>query len=269
MNLQEIYAVLWNKYISIDKRTPHFLAQINWLGDLFEISENVRLDLKNRIGSAYYKSAVISYVGKRRLLANDKMSLTSLAEHLQLDTAIASQILNEQQQVVINNFTEVLIKKNRCSMEDHRETERILESFQITATLRNDIYQQLKSPALYWQVENSALKIYTVAPSILQKNEFCYYYADHVKWYETRNSGYRTSALELINTGELYLTNKRLLFVGNLKNSQVPLDRILKVVKGINGVTIHKDKGKDPTLALSTDLELFSIIINRLRKGQY
>lgn len=67
--------------------------------------------------------------------------------------------------------------------------------------------------------------------------------------------------------GALYLTNKRLVFEGNNKNSVITYDKILRLSKSGNGVMIHKDKGKDPILSFNGDYMVFELIIQRLLKG--
>ena len=71
---------------------------------------------------------------------------------------------------------------------------------------------------------------------------------------------------ERINQGALYLTNKRLVFEGNIKNSVILYDRILRISKDTNGIVIHKDKGKDPVLSFPEYGQAFEIILKRLLK---
>ncbi len=50
-------------------------------------------------------------------------------------------------------------------------------------------------------------------------------------------------ALVQIDTGRVFLTNKRLLFMGTKKNTSIQPNRILDITKHSDGVGIEKDAG--------------------------
>jgi hypothetical protein len=132
----------------------------------------------------------------------------------------------------------------------------------------------------------------------LQKGEECYVIIDSANWHELRSmrqrvgySGYSTSLkvakgfylrsgsyntrsystdeMKLIDTGTLYLTNKRIIFTGSKKNSNIRLNKILNITPYIDAVEIDKETGKSPVLALPDRADVFCIILERLlREGQ-
>lgn len=269
LNLQEFYAVLWNYYIKNEDQSSFLDSQINHLSRLFSFPLEVTQLLKERIGSGWYRKSVAQVVSKRRLLSSDRASLDLFAKRLHLEANITAKILEEEQHLVVKSYINTLSQKSRCSPDDRVEAGRMLDNFGIPTGFRNDINKQLRLFEAYWEAENLPLKTFTVTAGTLQKSEVCYYYADKIKWYETRNGRYGVKELELINEGELYLTNKRLVFIGRFKTSQIPFDRIINILRNKQNVTVVKDKGKNPTLQLTTDSELFSIVLNRVKKSHF
>jgi hypothetical protein len=126
----------------------------------------------------------------------------------------------------------------------------------------------------------------------LAKGEQCYY-AQPVDWYENRtvtkrvnysgtamrikimkgwywNSGnydvqrITQDVLTKIDTGVVYLTNKRILFDGTKKNQSIALDKIFDIVRYGDGIGIEKDTGRSPVLAFNKDIHVFAAVLARL-----
>jgi hypothetical protein len=75
----------------------------------------------------------------------------------------------------------------------------------------------------------------------------------------------RSQELQLIGTGQLYITNKRIVFVGENKASTIRYNKVVTVNPYSNGVEIMKDAGKSPTIILdSGHAELVYLLLCRL-----
>ncbi|EHO52265.1 CheF family chemotaxis protein [Lentilactobacillus kisonensis] len=128
---------------------------------------------------------------------------------------------------------------------------------------------------------------------ILHKNEYVFYeVTGDVPWYEerihTERSGYsgmgvsfrvakgiyihsgrsypRTKKYtqnEIVHSGEILLTNKRLLLAGSNDSAQINLSSIVNVTPYTDGITIQKSRGKDVTLG-DFDGEELAILLTRL-----
>ena len=145
---------------------------------------------------------------------------------------------------------------------------------------------------MYWALEN--LPLPTIQSDIaIQKSEVLHFKIANVNWYELRSvrqrvsySGYSTSfkvakgfylrsgsyrpqsysvdTMKLIDTGTIYLTNKRIIFTGNKKNSNIRIDKILDFTPYSDGVEIGKETGKSPTLQMEQNADVFCMILERL-----
>lgn len=153
-----------------------------------------------------------------------------------------------------------------------------------------DTIEYINSIRKHWSIENEELPPISVGIS-LQKDEICYY-KNFIKWYEQRKvttsvsySGFSTSfkiakgvryrvgsytphrvshsTLVEIDSGHLYVTNKRLIFMGSVKNTNIKYQNILAITPYSDGVGIEKDSGKSPVLICS-EAGVLARIISKL-----
>jgi hypothetical protein len=153
---------------------------------------------------------------------------------------------------------------------------------------------QLSKYKLYWTIENGELPTIDV-PISLGKQEECYFQT-HAEWHEQRTVTqrinyrgttasirimkgvrYRVGSIKpqritseeykLLDSGTLYLTNKRIIFTGRLKNSTISLTKVLSFTPYSDGVEISKDTGRPPLFKFSSNNELFPLIMSRLLNG--
>lgn len=142
----------------------------------------------------------------------------------------------------------------------------------------------------YWDLENNPLPILATDIS-LQKEEVCHF-DSYCKWFEHRTvtksisySGLSTSIkitkgmryrignitphkvtsdmLMEIDNGHVFVTNKRIIFMGHKKNISIKYSSILAVTPYSDGVGIEKDSGKSPIL-ICQDADYLSRILLRL-----
>ena len=67
----------------------------------------------------------------------------------------------------------------------------------------------------------------------------------------------------LIDTGTLYITNKRIIFTGSRNNKTISLSSILSLTPYTDGVEIEKF-GKSPILTGMEDIEIILIVLSKL-----
>ena len=70
-----------------------------------------------------------------------------------------------------------------------------------------------------------------------------------------------TEELKQIDTGTLYITNKRLLFNGSVRNVSVTFKKILQFTLYKDGLRIEKDSGRDQYFLGTGDLEVIGAIL--------
>jgi hypothetical protein len=75
--------------------------------------------------------------------------------------------------------------------------------------------------------------------------------------------------LRQIDSGTLYVTNKRLLFNGTSKNLNIPYKKIIQFTLYKDGLEIEKDTGRDQYFLGTGDLELIGAILEAAMRAAH
>lgn len=75
-------------------------------------------------------------------------------------------------------------------------------------------------------------------------------------------NGIRRTSCRL-DHGQLYLTNKRLLYLGDKQNRTIRLSQIVDFSVYNNGVEIEKDRGRSPFLGMAGENDVFAALLGR------
>lgn len=263
LNLQEFYIVHWNDWLKTGRSDAPIQQELDHLASLFDLNITVTDRLIRLNGEVWYGDKLKQILNNRQVSAKDEADLAAFAGRVKLSDSIAAKMYDEERLRLLGEAAEQFIQRERLSPSD----ETMLRSLASDLRLRPNLIQPLSNRLLpfkqYWQLENGPLPVIETAGP-LQKNEICHFYASRVSWMETRAVGRGFSQLEQVNFGTLYLTNKRLVFEGQSKNSVLSYDRISRIGQRSEGIQLYKDKGKDLVLKLTSDQTSFHIIIQRL-----
>ncbi len=179
----------------------------------------------------------------------------------------------------------------RISPEEERELEALAKNLHVVPNFDEKTRALLNKYRLLWLIDNGDIPEIPVSIN-LQRNEKCYFTCN-VDWYETRAVRYRVNyggptmsfkiapgvrwrmgslgvrtmsnqELTRIDTGTMYLTNKRLIFMGTMKNTTIALTKILDFKPYKNGVDIRKENGKSPFIGFGDNVDVFAEILSRL-----
>jgi len=74
------------------------------------------------------------------------------------------------------------------------------------------------------------------------------------------------NSVKYVDSGNLYLTNKRVIFIGRYKNINIRFDKILKLNPYSDGIEIDKETIKSTFIQISDKADEFSLILDRLIK---
>jgi hypothetical protein len=72
---------------------------------------------------------------------------------------------------------------------------------------------------------------------------------------------------QTIDSGDIYLTNKRIIFMGTKGNKTIPISKILDFKPYKNGVDIQKDSGRSPFFEFDQNVDIFSMMLASLTKN--
>lgn len=292
LNLEEYYTVYLNYCLADKVLSPVELEELKQLKNLLHLDDKTVDKLHRMLGETIYKQSFEEAIADGRLTQEEEGFLERLENDLKLPKQISSKISEEVRKGFIENYIAGVIRDQRLSPDEERELQAIATSLNVTLILSEQTKAQLHKLKLYWALENLAIP--TIQPDIMiQKSEQCYVMLPNVKWYELRSvrqsvsyTGYSTSfrvakgfylrsgnyrpqstvvdQMKLIDTGTIYLTNKRIVFTATGKNSIIQLSKIINLTPYTDGVEIGKETGKSPTLVIPENADIFCIILERL-----
>ena len=269
-------------------------AEISSLGHLKQLlflSEKDTKDLIEKESKGIYEKNVTEAVKDGRLTETEKKNLERIKKDLLLPEEFTKKIYEEKADEILQNFVHEAISDGKISPDEEREMNAIAKSLGINLEFDEKSKELFERYKLYWQIENGELP--ELIPDIrIQKSEKLHF-KTYVNWLEQRKvtrrinyAGptaririakgiyYRMGSMNVqpvsedvwrtIDSGMIYLTNKRLIFMGSKGNKTIRLNRILDIKPYTNGVDIQKDAGRSPFLEFNNNVDLFSMILVRL-----
>jgi hypothetical protein len=291
---------LFEKYLRHSLEDKAFsqeeLNDLKHLKLLFGLTDNEAEALRRRAVEQVYGSAVGTAIGDHRLSEAERAYLEALQNDLLLPAEVAQRIYRDQAEQKMQNYFKGATSDARLSPDEESELEAIASSLGVTVAHDPKslaLYHRLR---LYWLIENG--EVPTIPVDIrLQKNEACYA-EERVDWYENRTVTRRVryagvggrvriakgiylrlgevavqpvqeDILKHIDSGTVFLTNKRLIFMGVRKNTTIQLKKVLDFVPYSNGIEIEKETGKSPFLQFSNELDLFALKLDRALRDAY
>jgi tellurite resistance protein len=266
------------------------IAQIKHLQKLLRITPAVHTSVYNKTAGSAYRKAVSAAIADGRLTDDERRALDEAALAMGLTDAARDAVNKDVIGRMIQGRYDEALSDRVLSPDEDRELNDLASALGVTITHDAATESHLNAYRMMWRVRFGDLP--TFDPGInLQRGETCYMQRA-VEWHEMRRQrvgvGYSgptmrvkiakgiywragtlgvkpltRDALVRIDSGTVFITNKRLLFMGTMKNVTVKLDRILDVTKYTDGVGIEKDSGKSPVLLFGAAIDLFCAILAR------
>lgn len=289
--LKELYKRYLQKCFEDNVLTDEELEELNQLKHILILQDYEVGQLHDQIGSEIYKKTYEEKISKGTLEKSNEEFLDKLKVNLRLPEKLAEKISSESR----NHFMDLQIGKitedGRISPDEWEELNAIAKNLNVQIKIDEGSKAKLEKMKLYWLIENGELPARQVDIN-LQKSEVCYY-STHADWLESRTVtqrinyggvGYRVKIMKgvyyragsvkvqritseqllQIDSGSLYITNKRIIFVGSKKNANIQLSKVLSVTPYSDGVGIEKDSGKSPILRVSTNSDLLAMTLGRV-----
>ena len=246
--------------------------------------------LRGEAVEAIYHASVAEAVEDGRVSDEETAALLRLRDDLTLGTERAEEIYTRLASQRMQRAYDEALADERLSPEEDTELQEISRSLNVDVQTDANTRRTLDRYRLFWLIENGDVP--PIDPGIkLYRGEKCYAMRE-VEWRELRRvttgisyagptarvrmakgvyfrmghlRGMRHSSemLTRVDSGTLYLTTKRLIFMGPLGNKTVRLNRILTFEPYSDGIEIQKDAGRNPVLFFSDDVELFAALLQR------
>jgi hypothetical protein len=265
-------------------------ADLSHLRGILKLDEKETEQMQLEGVTPLYQRRVNDALTGGRLSDEDRTKLDALEKDLRLSQEEAIRLYTECAKGSIQQFLNTILEDHRITNDEENELNARAKSYGLKLDFDTGLRALIDRYKLLWQIEQGAVP--EVSANInLQRYERCYFTCT-ADWLETRRvttrinySGptfrfkitkglyWRAGSLGLnrvsqdvmtkIDSGQLYVTSKRLLFVGSRKNAVVQLSRILDINPYKNGIEVVKDSGKTPFLQTQGDVEIMVATIAR------
>jgi predicted transcriptional regulator len=241
-----------------------------------------------------YQSVVEAYLTDNQLSEEERQSLDRLLPQLPIEPDTAKDIMSKAAETRIEQRLQELTQDERLSPQEIQELKNLAAHFGVELPEERLESKELLRFQFYWYLESGPLTGLELGINLRKGEEA--YLSLPVDWYEYRsrtrriNYGGPTARiriargiywsagslgvervsedyLKLIDSGLLYITNKRLLFMGQKGNKQLPYYRILTYEPFSNGLSLQKDSGPTPFLEMESQVDFATILLDRMLFG--
>ncbi|MDB5272234.1 MAG: hypothetical protein JWO58_601 [Chitinophagaceae bacterium] len=259
LNLEEFYAVYLNYCLSDKFLSESELEELQHLKMILNLDDAIVTSIHKNLGKKIYKQSFEEAIADGRLSENEKSFLDKLESNLKLPEDLVKKISEESRKTFMANYVDKIISDQRLSPIEEKEMKAIAQSLNIDLQIDQKNRSTLEKLKRDWALENLPLPEIKVDLK-LQKGEVCHY-TDYIEWIEERRNDWT-----VIDRGYVYLTNKRVLFMGIDKLKNIRLDKILTCTIQMQGVKLGKETGKVPILKPNKDVDVMWKILGRLWK---
>lgn len=287
----QLYTDLLKEYLSDRLLSEVEVERLAHLKRLLRLSDAHITVAHEEAAGAVYSESIREAMSDGQISEEEREFLAKLESSLCLPKDVANRIHEETGGELVKTFFNRMIADQRISPEEEEEFEKLQRNLGIKAEYDNRTLQVLRKYRLFWQIENGTIPSVEVDIN-LGKTEKCYFVCN-CDWYELRKrlkriryggpalrikiikgvywragdyavGGDVSEELRHIDTGRVYLTDKRVIFRGSRGNKTIGISKILDFDVYRDGIQLQKDTGKNPTMKLEGDPEVFAMILGRL-----
>ena len=290
-DFNNLYAQYLQHCLSDGVLSTNETEDLRHLKIILRVSNADAAESHDKIAGTIYRTAVNEAVADGFLSVTEKARLERLRIDLDISEDLAKKIYAAVAGSALRGFFDVALADKKLSPTEDDELRSMAESLGFNITHDSNTQELIKTYRTFWHIEEGSLPI--LVPAInLQRNEVCHAHVQaqlhELRRVTTRTSygGYSTSykvfkgfylrsgsysssrqtqdVLTKLDSGELYLTNKRLIFMGNQKNVTIRTPNILSFTQYNDGIEIEKGSGKNPFFLFTQNLTVFGKILNRV-----
>jgi len=258
---------------------------------LFGISDAKHSEIYFRVAEEVYSKSLAEILKSGSLSAEKKEALQSLATQLAIPDDIRNRVFQAEVKHLISDRIDAVLSDRKLSPDEEEELKRLAHSLGASVSYSEAKLGELEECRLRWRIMHSQLPRLDVSLT-LQGSECCHY-ESHAEWHEhrtvTTRFGYSGPSLRIriakglywnlgqmgvkrhqeeilkkIDEGRLYLTNKRVIFVGQTRSTSIKLAEIINMQPFSDGVEIQKSRGRSPTFVTGASAEFPVMILARL-----
>ena len=254
------------------------------LQTIFQIPDDTVARLNRKAGVLVYRDALDEALSDFGLSAQEEKELGHLGRQLDLDEATMQSLHDTAVIDLIREKVEDALEDGELSPEEEADIDDICKRFNVDLSYKPKTELAIRQAKRLWETKHAPLQPVTVDIQ-LKRGEECYgefsalwlevRRASSVPWHPQYRLIDNSSEIALsyapivedclteIDSGQLFLTNKRLIFVGKGTTTTIPYSKILRIEQFREGIKVHKETGRSPYLVSNKALPL-SVLAMRL-----
>jgi len=287
--LAQIYRAYLHFCLADSFLSDREINELQHLKKILMLNDQVVGIAHDEIAGELYKMEVEKAIEDGRLQDDEKQFLSKLQNDLKLTTSIAKKIYQSSASELVKKFMDEALSDRRLTENEEGELQKIKKSLNIEVHLDGATRANFEKYKLFWQIENGEFPEFEVDEP-LQDNEKCFFY-NNAEWLCQNRSvkdwkakktnlemkcvkGYyfSTEKKELkpelediwatMDNGRIYLTNERIILIGNDSSTELPLQEIVDFSTYCNGINIiHRQKSV--FLQFKDHLDIFSMLLGK------
>lgn len=261
--------------------------------ELLRLTDSDFQKLYSQISLDVFTKKAIEILQLRKKYQEEEQSIfAQWANVLQISKEKDEEIINECRHSIVQGYFDKIIEDRRISPDEWEQGEELSRKLNVHAHFGENTKKLIEKYKKLWVIENEELP--TIEAGILiQKNEHVYLEiattlyeyrkvtksvsyggpAFRVKimkgvYFRAGNVGVQRHSedeLKQIDIGVLYITNKKILFMGGNGNKTIKYNQIVDLIPYSDGFQISKESGKSPFFTVhDKDIELILATIARV-----
>ena len=283
---QELYDVYLNECLNDENLSDEERDGLDHLRILLDISDEYATSRLEKEEELIYRRKLQCVVADGKIDEKESEELDAMKKNLDIDDFVAQDTENNEVFLTIQKYVDSLLDKRRMSCDEEKKLYKMAKDLHTNITFEGDGLKRIK---LFWQIENTELpnlksdieleneeKLYFKTSSALyedkmhkngdidegitSKMSICkgfYIYPDSIN-----PSIHIDEYLKLVDEGNIYITNKRLIFKGEHGIKSIPLTTVTSYIPYNNAIEIEEEGEKSKILKLD-DVELTGMYLSR------
>jgi hypothetical protein len=286
------YYHLYLEQCLLDKRlTEQEIAELAHLKLLLRLSDRVIKQTHNATASRLYGAELEQRMADGSISYEEQQFLQELSDNLLLPKERTEEIRNKQAVKHVDTVLDDIMSDERITPEEEENFEALVRNLGYRPEMAEQTRQNYERYKLYWRLENEPLPQVSTKLQLEGKERCCF--VQKAGWFEaegqTRQPGFNvihsngsyskafswktgypeevtdmTENWQQLDTGELVLTNQRLVFRGEKKEQEFKLSEINNFVPYSDGIRLELEDKRSIIFPLSRNTDLLVILLKRL-----
>jgi SpoVK/Ycf46/Vps4 family AAA+-type ATPase len=214
---------------------------------LLNLGEDDIAQVEQELVYPVYQLVLADVMSRGTFTARDRERLKRIAANLRIESHVERRMFDDAAKGLFDREFQQVVASGRATEAEKSRIESLAASLGISIDEARAM--TLTRAFMCWYFESGQPLFASNVSVNLQKGEACYGHMP-VVWKELRRSrdGWRGDDLTVIDSGTAYITNKRVLFVGQTKSKSLKYDVIISVQVYADAVMLKKGSGKSPYL---------------------